>query len=106
MLGIMRDESLDMMVRLVGRHGRQRSAMRSLPAVERYRLIGYQPHVRRNGRKTRLAVWLGFCVECGWSFTCNSPENAPPHRKYTERRAGRASRKPQERMPPHILRQR
>jgi len=38
-----------------------------------YWLVGVQPHTRKDGTSTRLAIWVGPCATCGQQFTTKSP---------------------------------
>lgn len=65
-----------------------------------YRLVGYRPHVCRDGRESELEIWHSHCAECGEPFECMRPvrslkpfapsrrchEHAAPGRKVAKRK--------------------
>lgn len=36
---------------------------------QRYQLIGFEPHTKRDGEETVLACWASNCAECGQPFS-------------------------------------
>jgi len=46
-----------------------------------YQLVAFEPHMRKDGSKTKLAVWSSCCAQCGEAFTCRSPMTCPPQRR-------------------------
>jgi hypothetical protein len=49
-----------------------------LAAGQEYWLDRWDPYIRRAGSKTKLAVWIGQCADCGAEFECRSPWGVPP----------------------------
>jgi hypothetical protein len=43
---------------------------------QRYDFEGIEPHTRRDGTLTLLAVWVSFCAECGEPFRFRTPLRA------------------------------
>jgi hypothetical protein len=41
-----------------------------------YQLVGYRPHICRDGHETQLEVWQSRCAECGEPFECCRPVSA------------------------------
>jgi hypothetical protein len=50
-----------------------------------YLLVGTEPHIRKDGSKTKLAEWQSDCAKCGAVFECRSPITAPPQRRPCDR---------------------
>ena len=46
-----------------------------------YSLVGFEPHTKRDGSQTRLAVWKTDCSECGAEFMTRSPMLQLPESK-------------------------
>jgi hypothetical protein len=61
-----------------------------------YLLVGTEPHTRKDGSKTKLAIWQSDCAECGAVFECRSPIIAPPQTRRCDehKRPGVWVRKP------------
>jgi hypothetical protein len=49
------------------------SAVVVRPNGQVYRLDRVQPHERRDGSMTSLAVWRSACADCGAPFECTEP---------------------------------
>jgi hypothetical protein len=53
-----------------------------------YQLVGYRPHVCRDGHETQLEVWQSRCAKCGEPFECCRPVNSTkpfaPNRRCAE----------------------
>lgn len=43
---------------------------------QRYDLAGIEPHTRKDGSDTLLAVWASHCAKCGEPFTFRAPLRA------------------------------
>lgn len=47
-------------------------------AGARFRFVGIEPHVRRDGMEGALSVWQGWCAECGAEFFTRAPSQQFP----------------------------
>ena len=47
-------------------------------ANARFRFLGLEPHVRRDGTDSALSVWQGWCAECGAEFITRAPSEQFP----------------------------
>lgn len=56
-----------------------------------YWLVGYRPHVCRDGREIELEIWRSRCAECGEEFDFGWPINSKkpfgPSRRCAEHKA-------------------
>lgn len=55
---------------------------------QRFNLVGYRDHERRDGVTTTLLVWKSHCAECGQPFeTCSPALQLPESRRCKPHRA-------------------
>lgn len=43
---------------------------------QRYRRLGREPWVRKDGSTTTISLWSSNCATCGAPFECTSPDEA------------------------------
>jgi hypothetical protein len=50
--------------------------MQKLIGDQVYELARTEPHIRRDGTETELAVWQSHCAQCGEPFEFRAPSKA------------------------------